>query len=85
MKKLVCGCFGHIYYATILKDGIMSPKGRVDVTDDAIDAVMNNIMTLDGFDKDSTAGYEVKAKDGRTFILSLYDKDKYKLVSKDKR
>jgi len=24
MKKLVCGCFGNIYYATILKNGIMS-------------------------------------------------------------
>ena len=29
MKKLVCGCFGNIYYATILKDGIMSDKDRI--------------------------------------------------------
>lgn len=40
MKKLVCGCFGNIYYTTILKNGIMSDKDRVEVTDDALTSVL---------------------------------------------
>lgn len=45
MKKVVCGCFGTIYYATILKDGRMS-KDRIDITDDAINAVVDHIMQM---------------------------------------
>lgn len=40
MKKIVCGCFGTIYYTEILKNGLMSDRNRVDVTDDAINAVI---------------------------------------------
>lgn len=52
MKKIVCGCFGNIYYATILKDGLMSDVNRVDVTDDAIDAVFQHIISMDKFDRE---------------------------------
>ena len=44
MKKLVCGCFGNIYYATILKNGIMSDKDRVEVTDDALTSVLYHLI-----------------------------------------
>ena len=57
MKKIVCGCFGNIYYATILKDGLMSDVNRVDVTDDAIDAVFQHIVSMDKFNKEGFAGY----------------------------
>ena len=62
MKKIVCGCFGNIYYATILKDGLMSDVNRVDVTDDAIDAVLQHIILMDKFDKEGFAGYVFRKK-----------------------
>ena len=52
MKKLVCGCFGTIYYATILKNGIMSDTNRVDVTDDAVNAVMTHLLVKEEYCKD---------------------------------
>lgn len=55
VKKIVCSCFGNIYYATILKDGLMSDVNRVDVTDDAIDAVLQHIISMDKFDKEGFA------------------------------
>lgn len=52
MKKLVCGCFGTIYYATILKSGIMGNQ-RVDVTKDAINAVAEHMMQEAKLNKDN--------------------------------
>lgn len=51
MKKIVCGIFGTIYYATILKDGVMSDRGRVDVTEDAVQAVTQHILSSKGYEE----------------------------------
>jgi len=83
MKKLVCGCFGNIYYATILKDGLMSDRGRVDVTDDAINAVIDHLHSMELYEKEGHSGYDIPKKDGGEIRLRLYDADKYKLVRKD--
>lgn len=84
MKKIVCGCFGNIYYATILKDGLMSDVNRVDVTDDAIDAVFQHIISMDKFDKEGFAGYNYNfsEKTGGDVCLCVFDKDKYELKKK---
>jgi len=83
MKKIVCGCFGNIYYATILKDGLMSDVNRVDVTDDAIDAVLQHIISMDKFDKEGFAGYVFrKTKTDGHICLCVFDKDKYELKKK---
>ena len=83
MKKLVCGNFGTIYYATVLKDGLMSDKKRVDVTDDAIIAVVNHLMLQKEWDRGFT-GYEFSKKDNSGKItLCLYDNDKYTLRKRD--
>lgn len=80
MKKLVCGCFGTIYYATILKDGWMSDKDRVDLTDEAIDAVFQHIISMDRFEKEGFAGYDIPGKDKTNEVrLCVYDKSKYEL------
>ena len=81
MKKLVCGCFGTIYYATILKNGLMSAKDRVDVTDDAIAAVADHILSKDTEHK-GFSGYTFDKKNGGKVCLCMYDQDKYKLVEK---
>ena len=83
MKKLVCGCFGKIYYATILKNGLMSSTDRKDVTHEAINAVTDHLTTLESFDNDAVSGYEIKTKDGRNLALMLYDTDRYSLIRKD--
>ena len=83
MKKLVCGCFGNIYYATILKDGLMSDRGRVEVTDDAINAVIDHLHSMELYEKEGYSGYDIPKKDGGEIRLRLYDADKYKLVRKE--
>ena len=83
MKKLVCGCFGTIYYAEILKNGLMSDRNRVDVTDDAINAVIQHIMSMKEYkENDGFAGYDYKKTDGGFLEIAVFDKDKYKLVKK---
>lgn len=81
MKKLVCGCFGTIYYSTILKNGLMSDRDRVDVTDDAIAAVTDHILSMDT-KKTGFSGYTFSKKDGGEICLCVYDRNKYKLVEK---
>lgn len=82
MKKIVCGCFGNIYYATILKDGLMSHVNRVDVTDDAINAVFQHIISMGKFDKEGFDGYDIPKKTGGDVCLCVFDKDKYELKKK---
>lgn len=79
MKKLVCGCFGTIYYAEIRKEGVMSGN-RVDVTDDALSAVLSHIMSKKEYD--GYCGYEYKTSDGKSVVLCVYDKDNFKVVKK---
>ena len=43
MKKVVCGIFGTIYYASIGKNGVMGMDKKI-ITDDAIHAVMNHML-----------------------------------------
>ena len=83
--RVVCGCFGTIYYAKLLKDGLMSNVGRVDVTEDAITAVMNHLMTMNEYKKnDGFAGYEYGKRDGDgSVVLAVYDKKNYKLVKRE--
>ena len=84
MKKLVCGCFGNIYYAKILNNGYMSDKSRVDVTDDAIDAVTQHLMIVgaETWRENGFAGYDMTTRDDKQITLCVYDKSKYKLVER---
>lgn len=43
MKKVICGIFGTIYYASIDKNGVMGMDKKI-ITDDAIGAVMNHML-----------------------------------------
>ena len=83
MKKIVCGCFGNIYYAQILKNGLKSSSNRENVTDDALMAVLQHIMCMDEYnERGGYSGYEYKIG-GNNVNLVAYDKSKYKLVRKD--
>lgn len=79
MKKLVCGAFGTIYYAQILKNGLMSSTNRVDVTDEAILAVLNHLMSPTDYGRYGYFGYEWPQKN---VCMMAYDPRKYVLVER---
>lgn len=80
MKKLVCGIFGTIYYAQILKNGLMSSTNRVDVTDDAIQAVLMHLTSQTEYHKESHFGYEFKLASGEKVRMIAYNPERYVLV-----
>ena len=82
MKKIVCGCLGTIFYATINpKTQTMRDSGRIDVTNDAITAVLDHIQTMPNYDKRGYAGYAWAKKDNSGNIkMIVYDDTKYKLI-----
>lgn len=83
MKRVVCGSFGTIYFAEILKNGLMSSSNRTDITDEAIEAVLNHIMAMDGYIKDGFSGYDYKTVTDGLVCLAAFDKSKYKIVRKE--
>lgn len=82
MKKLVCGIFGTIYYAQILKNGLMSDSNRKDVTDDALVSVLHHLKAQTGYMHDGWFGYSYGPEDAKVNLVA-YDTNKYKLVKKD--
>ena len=84
MKKLVCGSFGTIYYAQILKNGLMSSTNREDVTDDAITAVIDHIMSMPEYkNNNGFSGYDYNKKTGGQIEICVLDKDTHKVVKKN--
>ena len=82
-KTLVCGCFGTIYYAKLLKGGRMSDVGRVDVTTDALQAVTEHIMQMKEYkEHGGYAGYQYARADGGHIRLVAYDSDKFQITRK---
>ena len=82
-RRVVCGCFGTIYYAKILKNGMMSDVNRVDVTDDALTAVADHIIQMREYEEnDGYSGYNYHTKGNKSVNLVVYDEDKYQLVKK---
>lgn len=82
MKKLVCGCLGSIYYATLLKDGTMSTSGRVEMTDDALNAVIQHFLCMPEYkENNGFTGYVYNKKDGGHITLCLFDNDTHEILS----
>lgn len=85
MKKVVCGTFGTIYYATILKDGLMGTD-RKEITDECIDAVIEHIAAVTKYDEEGCGGYVIKSKkDGKHVRLILFEDDKFELRRKARK
>ena len=82
MKKLVCGTFGTIYYAQMLKNGLMSDTNRVNVTDDAIQAVLTHLMLSTEYKKEWYFGYEYRLASGEKVCMMAYDPKRYVLVER---
>ena len=83
MKKLVTGCFGNIYYAKILKNGIMSDKDRVEVTDDALVAVLYHLTAQEESKKNGFFGYTYDKKGcASQTTLCAFDNEKHVCISR---
>ena len=83
MKSIVCDTLGNIFYATLKKDGKISEKDRVNVTEASLKAVANHIMNLPPYMETGYCGYKFKTKDGGEIILSVIDTAQYDVVRKD--
>lgn len=78
-KKIRCDKDGKIYYGTVLKNGSISEKDRIEITDDAISAVMMHLIQMEDFTKCGRAGYTIPSADTDgsvslvLFATELYD------------
>lgn len=60
----------------------MSMSGRVEMTDDALNAVIQHIMCMPDYQKNNGfAGYVYNKKDGGHITLCLFDNDTHKILS----
>ena len=86
MKKLVNTPLSNtIWWATVNdKNGTMNTSTRVNVTDNAIDAVVNHIIMMKEYkERDGYSGYSFTKKNGGTLTLCVIDEDKYQIVKKE--
>lgn len=69
MKKLVTTPLSNtIWWATVNeKNGTMNTDTRIDVTDNAVDAVFQHLTNMEGFRDKGFAGYEIPKKDSDEF------------------
>ena len=84
MKKLVnTPLTNTIWYATINeKNGTMNTSTRIDMTDNAIQCVLDHIVMMDGFKDNGFAGYTYKKKDNSgELTLCAIDNTKMKVIT----
>lgn len=87
MRKLVCTPISNtIYWATVNeKKGTMNTETRIDVTDNALDVVFEHITSLEGFNKDGFAAYEIPRKDGGDpAMLCAFDSGKVTFIARER-
>ena len=85
MKKLVNTPLSNtIWWATVNENnGTMNTNTRVDVTNNAIDVVVQHIIGMKEYkERDGYSGYSFTKKNGGTMTLCVIDEDKYKIVKK---
>ena len=85
MKKLVTTPLSNtIWWATVNeKNGTMNTQTRVDVTDNAIDAVFQHLINMNSFSEKGFAGYEIPKKDSdETVSMAVFSNDTHVCISK---
>lgn len=84
MKKLVTTPLSNtIWWATVNEEKGIITGNKVDVTDQAIDAVFQHLMNMDGFSENGFAGYEIPKKNSEeTVTMAVFKNDTYVCVSK---
>ena len=84
MKKLVVTPITNtIWWATVNEEKGMITGNKVDVTDNAVDAVFQHLMGLEGFEEKGFAGYEIPKRDSdETVTMAVFSNDTHVCVSK---
>ena len=84
MKKLVVTPLSNtIWWATVNEEKGMITGNKVDVTDNAVDAVFQHLMGLEGFEEKGFAGYEIpKRNSDETVTMAVFSNDTHVCVSK---
>jgi hypothetical protein len=86
MKKLVNAPLSNkIYWATVNeKTHTMNTSSRIDVTDNAVDAVFEHITHMEGFAEKGWAGYEYPERNSANVAtLCVIKSDKVVCISKE--
>ena len=86
MKKLVNTPLSNtIWWATVNdKNNTMNTSTRVDVTDNAIDVVVQHIIGMKEYkERDGYSGYSFTKKNGGNITLCVIDEDKYQITKKE--
>lgn len=84
MKKLVTTPLTNtIWWATVNEEKGMITGNKVDVTDNAVDAVFQHLMGLEGFKEKGFAGYEIPKKNSEEFVtMAVFSSDTHVCVDK---
>ena len=84
MKKLVVTPLTNtIWWATVNEEKGMITGNKVDVTDNAVDAVFQHLTGLEGFAEKGFAGYEIPKKNSEeTVTMAVFSNDTHVCVSK---
>jgi len=83
MKKLVATPLsGSIWWATVNEEKGMITGDKKDVTDNAIQSVLDHFMFSSNFKDKGFSGYEYDKKSGGRVTICGFDNDKYVAVSK---
>lgn len=80
MDKEVRSEKGKIYFGNILSSGKMSSNNKYDITEPALEAVLDHIMHMPGYAENGYAGYEYKKTTGGTLTLCLIDNNKVQIM-----
>ena len=85
MKKLVTTPLTNtIWWATVNEEKGMITGNKEDVTDNAVDAVFQHLIGLEGFAENGFAGYEIPKKDSdETVTMAVFNNDTHVCVSKN--
>ena len=86
MKKLVTTPLTNtIWWATVNeKNGTMNTDTRIDVTDNAIDAVIQHLTNMKDFIDKGFAGYEISKKDSDEYAtIAAFKSTTHVCVAKD--
>lgn len=86
MRKLVITPDNTIYWATVNeKNNTINENTKVDVTDNALEVVLEHLTNLDGFKGEGFAGYELPVVyDENTAILCAFRSDKVTYITREK-
>lgn len=85
MKKLVTTPITNtIWWATVNEEKGMITGKREDVTDNAIDAVFQHLIGMDGFSDKGFSGYEFQKKDSDDVVtMCVFDNNTHVCITKE--